>query len=91
MILKNDPISPAVSTPSVEEAVAHCRDGMSQSGPMRSTPFLNPHILADNSEKMEARGRFYARLFESAKPYFINIGAAGPDEITAKIKGIIGI
>jgi aspartate/methionine/tyrosine aminotransferase len=91
LILKNDPISPVVSTPSVEEAVSHCRDGLSQSGPMKSTPFFNPHILSDNFEKTEARRRFYARLFQTAKPYFINIGAARPDEITARIKGIIGI
>ncbi|UCC81111.1 MAG: pyridoxal phosphate-dependent aminotransferase [Candidatus Zixiibacteriota bacterium] len=91
LILKNDPISPAVSTPSLDEAVIYCEDGLSQTGAMRSTPFFNPHILSDSSEKRESRKRFYRKLFEKAQPYFINIGAAGADEITRRIKSIIGI
>jgi len=91
LILKNDPISPAVSTPAVDEAVSYCEDGLSQTGAMKSTPFFNPHILSDSSDKREARKRFYRRLFEKAKPHFINIGAAKPDEISMRIKSIIGI
>jgi len=91
LLLKNDPISPAVSTPAIDEAVAYCQDGLSQTGAMRSTPFFNPHILSDSSEKTGSRKRFYRRLFEKAKPYFVNIGAAGPDEMSARIKSIIGI
>jgi hypothetical protein len=91
LLLKNDPVSHAVSTPTVDEAVVYCQDGLSQTGAMKSTPFFNPHILSGSSEKIDSRKRFYKRLFEKAKPYFVNIGAAGPDEMTAKIKNIIGI
>jgi len=58
---------------------------------MKSTPFFNPHINSDSSEKAESPKRFYRRLFEKAKPYFVNIGAAGPDEMSGRIKSIIGI
>ena len=91
-LLKNDPISPVVTKPKVDEAVRFCEEGMSVSGPMRSEPFFNPHLLANgSSDRIDARRRFYEKLFTFAKPYFINLGAADKDEIQKQINKVIGI
>jgi len=91
LLLKNDPVSPVVSTPKVEEAVRFCVDGLSQSGPMRSEPFFNPHLLTNSGDRMEARRRFYEKLFEIARPYFINLGAADKDEVQKQINKVVGV
>ncbi|HBC46637.1 MAG TPA: aminotransferase class I and II, partial [candidate division Zixibacteria bacterium] len=90
-LLKNDPISPVVTKPKVEEAVRFCEEGMSVSGPMRSEPFFNPHLLATGSDRTDSRRRFYEKLFSIAKPYFINLGAGDKDEIQKQINKVIGI
>lgn len=91
MLFKNDPISPAVKEASVEEAVRHCEEGLTQSGALRAVPFFNPHILAGGSDRIDARRRFYERLFNIARPYLINVNAASKDEIQKRINEIIGI
>ena len=90
-LLKNDPISPLVVTPTANEAARFCEDGLSQSGAMRSVPFFNQHILADKSDRIESRRLFYQNLFEKVKPYFINVGAGTKEEISNQIRNIIGI
>jgi len=91
LLLKNDPVSPVVSMPKVEEAVRFCVDGLSQSGPMRSEPFFNPHLLTNSGDRMDARKRFYEKLFAIAQPYFINLGAADKDEIQKQINKVVGV
>ncbi len=91
LLLKNDPISPMVSEPTIDEALRFCEDGLSQAGMMKSEPFFNPHILVRGTDRMDARKRFYEKLFNKAKPYFINIGAGAPEEIQKRINRIIGI
>ncbi len=81
-----------VTKPSVDEAIRFCEDGLSQSGAMRSEPFFNPHLLVNGSDRIDARRRFYEKMFEIAKPYFINFGAgADKDEIQKQINKVIGI
>jgi aspartate/methionine/tyrosine aminotransferase len=91
LLLKNDPISPVITKPTVEEAVRFCEEGMSQVGPMRSEPFFNPHLLVNSSDRTDARRRFYEKLFAIAKPYFINVGAADKDEVQKQINKVVGI
>lgn len=91
LLFKNDPVSPAVSSPSTEEAVRFCEEGLSQSGAMKSEPFFNQHILVKGSERIDSRRLFYKRLFEKVKPFFINVGVGSKDEIQGRINRIIGI
>jgi aspartate/methionine/tyrosine aminotransferase len=91
LLFKNDPVSPVVSEPAIDEAVRFCEDGLSQSGALRSEPFFNPHMLVRGSDRVDSRREFYRQLFEKARPYFINVGAASKDEIQRRIDGIIGI
>jgi hypothetical protein len=91
LLLKNDPVSPLLSKPTVAEAVRFCEEGLTQSGAMRSEPFFNPHILTNSSDRADTRRRFYERLFQLAKPYFINVGAATKDEVQKEINKIVGI
>jgi aspartate/methionine/tyrosine aminotransferase len=91
ILLKDDPVSPVVSHPSVGEAVRFCEEGLTQSGALRSEPFFNPHLLVNTTDRTDARRRFYERLFELAKPIFINVGAATNDEVQKQINKIIGI
>jgi aspartate/methionine/tyrosine aminotransferase len=91
LLFKNDPISPAVKEAPVEEAVRFCQEGLSQSGALKSEPFFNPHLLAGGSDRIDARRRFYERLFKIARPYFLNVGVASKGEIQNKISEILGI
>ena len=91
ILLKNDPVSPVVSRPSVGDAVRFCEEGLTHSGALRSEPFFNPHLLVNSTDRTDARRRFYERLFELAKPIFINVGAATKDEVQKQINKIIGI
>jgi hypothetical protein len=91
LLLKNDPISPLIHKPTTAEAVRFCEEGLSQSGTMKSEPFFNPHLLVNGTDRIESRRRFYEKLFEIAKPYFINIGAASKEDVQKQINKIIGI
>ena len=91
MLLKNDPVAPLVTEPSVADAVRFCEEGLSQTGAMKSEPFFNPHILVTGNDRTDARRRFYERLFKKAKPYFINTGAGSKEDVQKAINKIIGI
>ena len=91
LLFKNDPISPVLKEASVDEAVRHCEEGLTESGALRSEPFFNPHIFAGGSDRIDARRRFYEQLFNIARPYFINVNAASKDEMQKRINEIIGI
>jgi len=91
VLLKNDPVSPAVAETTPEEAAKFCEDGLSQSGALNSEPFFNPHILENGTDRTESRRRFYERLFAKAKPIFVNVGSGSSESIQSKIEEIIGI
>jgi hypothetical protein len=51
--------------------------------------FFNPHLLVRTSERVELQKRFFKRLFNSAKVYYINaeVGRERMSEIVAELVG----
>ncbi|MDI6779047.1 MAG: pyridoxal phosphate-dependent aminotransferase [Bacteroidota bacterium] len=94
-VLRNDPLSQPIVRLGAEEAIRILEMGQT-SGVSREVtsplaqPFYNPHLLVNNSERIELQKRFFKKLLKTAACYQLNVGNVRESEIQKKIREVIG-
>jgi aspartate/methionine/tyrosine aminotransferase len=91
VLLCRDAISPALRKLEPEEAARRLEDGDFGSGtaPARSNPFLNPHLLVRDFDRLQLQRFFFGRLLQTVPCYLVNTGAGPVESIQEKLKGIL--
>jgi aspartate/methionine/tyrosine aminotransferase len=92
MILCHDTVSPASRRLEPDEALRRLEAGdfASSSGPVRSHPFLHPHLLIRSDDRLQLQRFFFGRLLKSVPCYLVNTGAGSVDSIQEKIRALLG-
>jgi aspartate/methionine/tyrosine aminotransferase len=87
VVLCRDTVSPAIRKLEPEEAARRLEEGDFGSGvgPMRTTPFLNPHLLVRDSDRLQLQRYFFGRLLQTVPCYLVNTGAGSVKSIQGKL------
>ena len=92
IILRNDPISPAVVRLAKDEALRILETGEAAGArkslsPAKPQPYYNSHLLFTGEDRLELQRAFFGRLLESTNCYLFNSGVAGAAEIKKIVFG----
>ena len=91
-ILRSDATSPPIVKLDPEDALRILESGESLSsrgnlGPIKNTPFFNPHLLQTSSERLEHHKNFFRHLCAGIPCYLFNSGVAKAEEIRKIVIG----
>ncbi len=89
ILLRRDAIAREVEKLDPETALRHVEEGRDLHG--HSTPFLNPHLLVLNLERMELQRRHFRRLFSTAKVTALNVERMTVKEANRVMLDTLGI
>jgi aspartate/methionine/tyrosine aminotransferase len=97
IILKRDPVSPAITTVDADEAVKYLTTGRYQVlsagsrgyGSFKNQPFFNPYLLVQDQERTDLQKEYFRRLFTAAQVHMINTGVDAPEKCIDRVKKIM--
>ncbi len=91
VILCRDATSPAQRRLEPEETLRRLEEGDfgSGGGPVRTNPFLNPHLLLRDSDRLQLQRFFFGRLLQTVPCYLVNTGAGSVGGVQEKIRETI--
>ncbi|MFC2166994.1 pyridoxal phosphate-dependent aminotransferase [Acidobacteriota bacterium] len=91
-ILRSDATSPPIIKLDPEDALRILEAGESQGskgniGPLKSSPFFNPHLLLTSSDKVDHHRNFFRHLCTNIPCYLFNSGVAKIEDILKIVVG----
>jgi aspartate/methionine/tyrosine aminotransferase len=90
VLVRREPVAPALEELTAAAALAQLeRFAEAASGPIRSTPFLNPYLLVRAGARLEQRRAAYRRLLSGARVYSVNMAAGSAESVRAVVRTIL--
>jgi hypothetical protein len=91
VVLCRDTVSPAMRRLEPQEAQRRLEEGDfgSGGGPVKTHPFLNPHLLVRDSDRLQMQRYFFGRLLQTVPCYLVNTGAGSVESIQAKLAEVL--